>query len=344
MAGGDQRELFELDVDALLNDRSRLESSILASSVEARRVMATSELPVRRVGQHLFETVMTRSVYGAYRASLGVAQQHGKRLRVVLRLVAPELAALPWEALFDPERQTYLCRQEPMVRRVPAQFNPRAALDVAPPLQVLAVVASPRGLAPLDTDRERANLEEALSDLTAAGRVNVTWVEPATWRSIHQKLISGRWHIVHFIGHGDYDEQREEGVLAFVGSDGRADMVEASRFADLLGEADPTPRLVVLNACSTGEAGAEDMLSATAPSLVHSGIEAVAAMQFAVSDDAAIAFAQGFYTAVAYSRGVDEAARSGRIAMLGAAGSLEWLTPVLYLRGDSTHPIVVLPY
>ena len=342
-SGGDPREEFELDIDALLQSRPQLEASILSSAVGARRVMSTAELPVREVGQHLFETLFTRSVYGAYRASLGVAQQQGERLRVVLRLTAPELAPLPWEALFDPERQAYVCRQEPMVRRIPAQFNPRAPLQIAAPLEVLAMVASPRGLASLDVDRERTNLEEALRDLTAAGLVRVTWVEPATWRSVHRHLLSGHWHVVHFIGHGDYDDSRDEGVLAFVGNDGRADMVEAGRFADLLSEADPTPRLVVLNACSSGESGDDDMLSATAPALVHSGIEAVAAMQFAVSDDAAIAFAQGFYTAVAHSRGVDEAARSGRIAILGAAGSLEWLTPVLYLRGDSTHPIVVRP-
>ncbi len=342
-AGGDQREEFVLDIDALLRNRPQLEASILSSAIGARRVMSTAEKPVLEVGQHLFETVFTRSVYGAYRASLGVAQQQGERLRVVLRLSEPELAALPWEALFDPERQSYVCRQEPMVRRIPAQFNPRAPLQVTPPLQVLAIVASPRGLVPLDVELERANLEEALSELTAAGLVSITWVEPATWRSVHRHLLSGHWHVVHFIGHGDYDDTRDEGVLAFVGSDGRADMIEAGRFADLLGEADPTPRLVVLNACSSGESGGNDMLSATAPALVHSGIEAVAAMQFAVSDDAAIAFAQGFYTAVAHSRGVDEAARSGRIAILGAAGSLEWLTPVLYLRGDSTHPLVVAP-
>jgi hypothetical protein len=61
-------------------------------------------------------------------------------------------------------------------------------------------------------------------------------------------------------------------------------------------------------------------------------------MQFSISDDAAIRFARGFYTALAEGRGIDEATRSGRIAILGMAhGTLEWVTPVLYLRGDTTH-------
>ena len=143
--------------------------------------------------------------------------------------------------------------------------------------------------------------------------------------------------MLHFVGHGDYDTRTDEGVLALVGRGGRADMVEAGRLADLLGEAQPTPRLVVLNSCSSGQAGANDLFSGTAAALVRSGINAVAAMQFAVSDIAAIAFARGFYTAIAHGRSVDEAARSGRISILGAPRSLEWVTPVLYVRGQATQ-------
>src|SRR5205807_1227435 len=99
----------------------------------------------------------------------------------------------------------------------------------------------------------------------------------------------------------------------------------------------PTPRLVVLNSCSSGEVGAGDLFSGTAAALVHSGISAVAAMQFTVSDTAAIAFARGFYTALAKGRPIDEAVRSGRISILGIPGTLEWVTPVLYLRGEAIH-------
>ena len=74
-------------------------------------------------------------------------------------------------------------------------------------------------------------------------------------------------------------------------------------------------------------------IEGTAAALVHQGIGAVAAMQFAVSDTAAIKFARGFYAAISHGRAVDEAVRSGRIAILGTAHTLEWITPVLYVRG-----------
>ena len=142
--------------------------------------------------------------------------------------------------------------------------------------------------------------------------------------------------MLHFIGHGTYDTDTDEGVLAFVGRDGRADYVTASALADLLDEAEPTPRLVVLNSCQSGAGGTTDLFSGTAAALAHSGIRAVAAMQFSISDAAALAFARGFYTALAHGRGIDEAVRSGRIGILGIGrGTLEWVTPVLYLRGEA---------
>ena len=157
-----------------------------------------------------------------------------------------------------------------------------------------------------------------------------------SWDALHAKLLEREWHVLHFIGHGTYDTVTDEGVLAFVGRNGRADYVTASALADLLDEAEPTPRLVVLNSCQSGAGGTTDLFSGTAAALAHSGIRAVAAMQFSISDAAALAFARGFYTALAHNRGIDEAVRSGRIGILGLGrGTLEWVTPVLYLRGDA---------
>ena len=123
--------------------------------------------------------------------------------------------------------------------------------------------------------------------------------------------------MLHFVGHGTYDVDTDEGLLAFVGRGGRAEYVTASSLADLLDEAEPTPRLVVLNSCQSGAGGPTDLFSGTAAALAHSGIRAVAAMQFSISDIAAIEFARGFYTALAHGRGIDEAVRSGRIGILG---------------------------
>lgn len=72
------------------------------------------------------------------------------------------------------------------------------------------------------------------------------WAPSATWADLQDLLID----VLHFIGHGDFDPGHGEGVLALVREDGRANLVAAHRMTDLLHQARPMPRLVVLNSCS----------------------------------------------------------------------------------------------
>ena len=264
-------------------------------------------------------------------------------MRLLLRLTAPGLAALPWEALYDREGRIYLCRKEPLLRQI-GTTPATPTLPLEPPLRVLALIASPSTLPSLDVAGERARLEEALAEQVETGWIHLEWLLDASWQRLHEKLLDESWHVLHFIGHGSYDHTRDEGVLAFVGPDGRADLINASSFADLLHEARQRPRLVVLNACLTAAESTDDLFSGTAAALVRSGINAVAAMQFAISDKAAIAFARGFYMSLAHGRAIDEAMRSGRIGILGVTrDTLEWVTPVLCVRGDDTRLFDVKP-
>lgn len=328
----------------VLAARSHMQQALLASAVASRRLVSDVERPVRELGHELFMALFSpAAVSSRFRASSAIADERGEPLRVVLRVNVPELAALPWEAMYDAEAGSYICRREPLVRFVPVA-SAAAPLKVELPLRVLAVAASPRGLPLLDVEKERENLTRSLADAIRVGAVELQWAESATWGNLQDLLLSGEWHIVHFIGHGDFDVDQDEGVLALVAADGRVNRVEANRFVDLLREARPMPRLVVLNSCSSATSGAGDLFSGTAAALVRGGVGAVTAMQFEISDAAAIEFCRGFYTAIARGRGVDEAVRSGRVAILGTGGAtLEWITPVLYLRSLDAHLFTVDP-
>ena len=333
---------FRLDVDTLITRLPFMDSTVLASAVPARRVLTEGETEIQRVGTELFSAVFTGDVDEAYRTSRAVAKERGESLQLRLRLVAPTLAALPWESLYDPEAGVYVCRKEPLIRQIPTT-DVMEPLSLDPPLRVLAMVSAPSDLPAIDAAAERKRLETALGPHVARGRILVEWLDEVTWTNVHEKLLSAPWHVLHFVGHGSYDSSSDEGVLAFVGPDGRAEYVDASALADLLDQAEPTPRLVVINSCMSGTAGTDELYSGTAAALVNSGINAVAAMQFTISDAAAIAFSQGFYSALAYGRRIDEAVVSGRIAILGLGrDTLEWVTPVLCLRGDETQ-LFVLP-
>jgi CHAT domain/WD domain, G-beta repeat len=335
---GEASATVELDADALLARRGLLQQAVLASAVPSRRVLPETEQPVREAGQALFAALLgTGEVTGRYRAAAAVAAERGEGLRVVLRIDTPALAGLPWEAMYDQAAGEYVCRRDQLVRHVPVGSVP-APLGVRPPLRILGVVSSPRGLPALDVEKEQEQLARALARPVSQGLAELHWAPTATWADLQDLLLDGEWHVLHFMGHGDFDPERDEGVLALVREDGRADLVAAHRLTDLLRQARPMPRLVVLNSCSGAAAGASDLFSGTAAALVRGGVSAVAAMQYEISDPAAVAFARGFYAAIARGRGVDDAISSGRVAILGTGDrTLEWVTPVLYLRGHDTR-------
>jgi DNA-binding beta-propeller fold protein YncE len=329
--------LVGLDVPALAGRRTELQKAILNSTVVTRRALPETERPVREIGQALFTALLgTGEVAGQYRASAAMVASREQSMRIVLRIDTPELAGLPWEAMYD-EAFGYVCRHEQLVRHIPLPSLP-APLAITPPLRILAVVSAPRGLALLDADKEREQLTTAMAEQIAAGLVEIHWAPAATWAGLQTELIRGQWHIVHFIGHGDFDPAQDQGVLALTRPNGRADLVDASRFADLLREARPMPRLVLLNSCSGAASSTTDLFAGTAAALVRAGVPAVAAMQFEITDTAGAEFARGCYTAICHGRGVDEAVSSGRVAILGTSNTtLEWLNPVLYLRGHEAR-------
>jgi hypothetical protein len=331
-AAGDDFGRLLLDPVALLGQRRLLQSTVLASAVTPRGAMSEVEAPVREIGEALFHALFDEGVYAAYKASLALAAAQGTQLRVVLRTQAPELAALPWETMYDPGVGAYLCQREPLVRHVSVS-SVTQPLRVTPPLRILGVVAAPRDQQRLDVDGEKQRLRAALKPL--GSRVSLRWVEGGRWADVQRELIEEHWHVLHFVGHGGFDEDRREGMLALENSEGGTDLVGADRFSDLLTLQQPPLQLVLLNSCSGAQAAAADVFSSTAASLVRTGVSAVVAMQFAVSDPAAKAFAAGFYQAIAHNRSIAEAVRIGRIGIRGTSEkTLEWITPVLYLRGD----------
>ncbi len=168
--GGETRSTCTLHIDAFGKQSRSLETAVLASAARARSAMVPElEKPLRQLGSHLFEALFSGSVATTYRASLIVARERGQSLRIVLRLAAPELAAKPWEALYDTEVDAYICQNEQLVRHIDAPFIPEP-LTVQPPLRILGIVASPRGLPKLNVYAEKQHLEEALVERVSTGR------------------------------------------------------------------------------------------------------------------------------------------------------------------------------
>ncbi len=228
----------------------------------------------------------------------------------------------------------------PMVARAPSG-------EAAATLRWSATPAEHEHLLAVVKDKvlvERQRLQVALAGLAREGLVELAWVAGQTYGDLEDVLDSGPWHVFHFVGHGGYDQMADEGTLALADETGRTHSIGADDFSRLLAEHYPL-RLVVLNACDTGRGSASDAFSSTAAALIRREIPAVVAMQFEITDEAAIRFAQSFYWHVAKRRPVDDSVRRARVALrLAKKDSLEWGTPVLYLRSpdgrifDATIP------
>ena len=123
---------------------------------------------VQDFGQALFDALFADKVLICYKQSLAEASRQGKGLRLQLHLDPPELACLPWEFLYDPERD-YIClsRYTSVVRYVELGelIQP---MTVTAPLRILGMVANPSGLPPLDVKDERRRVDEAMRDLQDA--------------------------------------------------------------------------------------------------------------------------------------------------------------------------------
>jgi CHAT domain-containing protein len=259
-----------------------------------------------------------------YLMSLDKAEQQDKGLCMKLRVQPPELAVLPWEFLYDPDRD-YLCfsPDTPIVRYVDLR-QPVRRLTVEPPLRILGMVASPRGLDPLDVEHEKGLMNEAIEELRDDGLVELIWLEGQTWRDLRRAMRrGGPWHVFHFVGHGDFDVAREEGAIALTdGETGREHLLRSRDLARLL-DGHRHLRLVFLNSCEGARGSEGDPFSGTAATLVHNRIPAVVAMQYEITDKAAIEFSRSFYEALAGGRCCNRGTRGGehgQHAGMGYAG------------------------
>ncbi|MBI5034238.1 MAG: tetratricopeptide repeat protein [Chloroflexi bacterium] len=320
----------ELVLDSRLKD---LQIALLRSGGKRRQALTQEESAVQEFGKQLFDALIVGEVRSRYDLSQREAGLQSKGLRLKLRIGSPQLAALPWEFLYDTRNAEYVClsTNTPVVRylELPQPIQP---LLVTLPLRVLGMIVSPTDLPELDVKREKQRVENALKDLQTRGMVQVTWLAGQTWRDLQRAMRSGTWHIFHFIGHGGFDSNADEGLVALADDEGKAEYMNATQLGRLLAD-HRSLRLALLNSCEGAKSSELDLFSSTASILVRRGIPAVLAMQYEITDRAAIEFSRAFYEAIADGLPVDAATAEARKAVSFAVNNtIEWGTPVLFMR------------
>jgi hypothetical protein len=267
-----------------------------------------------------------------------------ERLRAQSRGYAPVLVTLtstsswiadfPWEMVYDPGRKRFLnCGDICFFRGV---ISTRAAVTLpALPLviRMLIAVSQPRDQAALGADREIEGLTRALAPLVESRRLYIDVLEHTSKRSLKQALKKTRYHLLHYIGHGDYDEMSDEGTLIFEQPrGGGSDPVDAGELCAIIAAHAPYLRLIVLNGCETAEGGRADFNQGVAPALVAAGLPGVIGNRLVVGDSAAITFSTIFYEELSRRKSLAEAIMSARRALASSPEfePYEWAVPIVF--------------
>ncbi|MDH3588899.1 MAG: CHAT domain-containing protein [Gammaproteobacteria bacterium] len=331
----DEHIVLPFDIDEALEQFHQI--GVAVRGAGERKVVMEGAEPVKpsEFGGQLFKALFAGRVGKLYNAMSRDLQDPNSGLRINLHLNLSDpgvgaLASVPWEFVYDADTMDYLnlSRQTPVVRYLDVQ-RPNTIQPLTGKLKVLVVMSSPKGVHELDLDKERKLIESIWG---GDEEVELTIKEHPTPNKLRQWITTDEYHVLHYMGHGAHDDKTGVGALVLEDDDNNAQLLDAETLGTFLRNA-PTVRLAFLNACDLAKTDEDTPFSGVANRLVMAGLPAVVAMQFPISDDAAIAFARTFYSRLETGLPVDEAVAHGRTAILAdKPGSMEWGTPVLYMR------------
>ncbi|MBD2207496.1 HEAT repeat domain-containing protein [Calothrix sp. FACHB-1219] len=311
----------------------RLDINEIELALELIELNKTNDKLLKSLGNQLYQALFPNQINARFHATMAGAQANQESVRLRLIFQSPQLAALPWEFLYDAETTTFLGNniQTVLSRYIDVPLQKRDIKTAKLPLKVLLVISSPTDLAPLDATGEATLINSALETHIKAGQIELDIIKEATTRNINQKLREKPYNIFHFIGHGVFKDNK--GYIALEDNNKQAKLMDENGFADFfLGYR--SLGLAVLNSCKGAEVSEQQIFTGIAPNLVQRGIPAVVAMQYSIRDTTAKIFADEFYRTLALGYPVDAAIQTTRNAISQEVGlnQRDFATPVLYMR------------
>ena len=340
--GGRLRERFEPPFD---RDQAERELSALELAVrEGMRQRSSSrdlEERQRRIGAALYDALFRGTAGALLHRQLARTERQDDDGEVGVRLILNIesegpfgwLAALPWELLYRTDTRDFLGRRRSVgIVRYLDMARVERPLGVAGVLRVLLLTSSPPALEGADFATERQRIELALRrhpDVELRHATNVALGE------LRALLRENRIHVLHFMGYGTFTRSSGEGALVFAGDRDEPVVVTGRALAEHLRDL-PALRLLLLSTCESATSrrkAGQEPYGGVARAAVVAGVPAAVAMQFSLSDAAAIAFSDAFYRELAHSGSVDAAIAEGRLAIFRAPqATAEWANPTLLTR------------
>ncbi len=334
LRGGDAGKRFQqiIDMHERIKDFADRQKGVLPSDSE-----------MVEFGRLLFATLFPGKVKRLYDTARSLQLERNRTLDIIFTSMISWVAEKPWEFAFDPDRQSFLATEEiHFVRNVLTSVPADSIKGAYAPLKILVASAQPVGLARLSIEEEIDVIRRGFEALIEKKLVEVDILPRATVPALHGYLSTGKYNVLHFIGHGTFDDKLKKGFLVFENTDGGTSLLDERSARELLCQRGLD--LVFLNACQSSAANSADFNKGLAQSLVAHGIPALVANQYSVLDTSATSFAQFFYWALARGMSLGRAAKEARISVNYSlqGDPIDWAVPVLYAR-DSNDCLLSQP-
>jgi len=296
----------------------------------------------RLLTEQLFASGELRAELAGARESAAAEAHRAVRFRVSLSNTAPQLHALRWETLRDPEdpKASLLTNENMVFSRHVYTARGKPVRDEPPVnLKALVAIASPRDLeyvkkagqlplAPIDYETEKKAAAERLKGfdepkyLAGSGE--------ATIDNIFDALRDGEYDVLYLVCHGAPSEKPR---LVLENETGNREIIDAASVVERMNDLSNPPQLVVLASCRSGGAAyasSGEAVSRLGPLLaVECGIPVVLAMQGDVTIESASEFLTTFFENLRKDGDIDHATTVARGAIRDRADA--WM-PVLYMR------------
>ncbi|MCU0519254.1 MAG: CHAT domain-containing protein [Anaerolineae bacterium] len=243
---------------------------------------------------------------------------------------------LPWEYLFDGRQ--FLCLDGTfMLSRRPADLRTLSPQPELAPLRVLAIIANPEDQTTFDAAAVSGSLLESVEPLISQGVLDLEILTEPTSSALLTAVRARPYQAIHFFGHGVYHLAQNQGFLCFEDDVARTALLSGAQLPRYFDGG--APRLLLISACPSAQAGAPDAFTGVAEALLDHDLPGVVVTPAHLDAPAATAFLRATYSALATGLPVCESLQKGRLALSvfdedkpPDQQPFNWGLPALYLR------------
>ncbi len=198
--------VLEMDKLKMREDLKRLEELAISS------VLVKDEFHIN-FGKHIFNLIFGDGIKDYYKQCL--SKDLPLRIRIRIDESARELNDIPWEFLHDSE-DFLVTQADTLVSRLPLDVERKKKDQLNQAISMLVVISSPLNLPDnmvLNTEKEQEVILGALDKLQREKKLDIDFVDDASLETIQDYLSEKDYHILHFTGHGEFNESQGKGFL-----------------------------------------------------------------------------------------------------------------------------------